>query len=101
MGVTGGRGSAEDGKQQSALKNPVVATIARRRGVRGIGGGDDKTTDNNDHHDDHDDHDTTIKQCTGEGGRTKMVAVMSGRRGEARYHRFLRGRSSKGGKKVK
>ena len=77
MGVTTteGRGSAEDGKQQSALKNPAVATIARRRGDRGIGGGDDKTTDNNDHHNDHDDHDTTIKQCTTEWGSRKRMCA--------------------------
>ncbi len=53
--------------QQSALKNPTVATIAMRRVGRGGGGGDDKREDNNDNDEDHINN-TTIKQCMGERG---------------------------------
>ena len=51
--------------QQSALKNPTVTTIARRRVGRGGGGGDDSTDNDNDKDKDHNNN-TTIKKCTGE-----------------------------------
>ena len=53
--------------QQSALKNPMVATIAMRRVGRGGGGGDDTREDDDDNDEDHNNN-TTIKQCMGERG---------------------------------
>ncbi len=53
--------------QQSALKNPTVATIAMRRVGRGGGGGDDTREDDDEDNEDHNNN-TTIKQCTGERG---------------------------------
>jgi hypothetical protein len=53
--------------QQSALKNPTVATIAMRRAGREGGGGDDTREDDNDNDKDHNNN-TTIKQCMGERG---------------------------------
>ncbi len=53
--------------QQSALKNPTVATIAMRRVGRGGGGGDGTREDDDDDDKDHNNN-TAIKQCTGERG---------------------------------
>ncbi len=53
--------------QQSALKNPTVASIAMRRVGRGGGGGDDTREDDDDDNEDHNNN-TTIEQCTGERG---------------------------------
>ncbi len=53
--------------QQSALKNPTVATITMRRVDRGGGGGDDMKEDDDDDDEDHNNN-TTIKQCMGERG---------------------------------
>ena len=73
-GNVGGSGRNSDMEEMNAyttisLKNPTVATIARRRVGRGGGGGDDTMDDNDDDNDgkDHNSN-TTIKQCTGERG---------------------------------
>ncbi len=53
--------------QQSALKNPTVATIAMRRVDKGGEGEDDTREDDNNNNEDHNNN-TIIKECTGERG---------------------------------